>query len=225
MRFPHLRKKRIFRIFGIIGLLISIYFLVVGGILLLTNDWSKDSEGFYTTWDLQIEKDSYAIVMGPESIKMTPGRDSDFKMEALNNDPSNQIFIGIARESDIDTYLSGVEYDEITDLQVFPSRADFQNHPGSIVPGDPTTQAFWTASTYGAGTQTLNWKPDRYSLVLMNEDGAVGVDMSILVGTEAPLFLTGSILHLSVGVVALLISLLMLSASGRSRNISYPQPL
>lgn len=225
MRFPHLRKKRIFRVFGIIGLLISIYFLVVGGILLLTNDWSKDSEGFYTTWNLQIEKDSYAIVMGPESIKITPGRDSDFKMEALNNDPSNQIFIGIARESDIDAYLSGVEYDEITDLQVFPNRADFQNHLGSIVPGDPTTQAFWIASTYGAGTQTLNWKPDRYSLVLMNEDGAVGVDMSILVGTEAPLFLTGSILHLSVGVVALLISLLMLSASGRSRNISYPQPL
>ncbi len=61
--------------------------------------------------------------------------------------------------------------------------------------------------------------------MLMNEDGAVGVDMNILVGAEAPLLLIGGIPNLSVGIVALLISLLMLSFSGRSRNISYPQPL
>ena len=231
MRFPHIPGKKILRVFSIIGLLISIYFLVGGVICLLRNSTTKDNEGFYTTWNLQIEKDSYAIVMGPKSIYIVPGWDlgdlNTFKVEGLNNDPVNQIFIGVAGESDIDAYLSDVEYDEITDLYIFPTRADYQNHPGSIMPGKPTSQFFWIESTYGTGTQTLNWElePYRYSLLLMNEDGAADVDMNIVLGAKAPLLFIVGMGNLFGGVVALLISISMFSFSGRSRNIVFPEPL
>ena len=60
--------KIILLVFGIIGLLISIVFLVGGGILLWAQNTIKDTEGFYNTKTIQIEKDSYAIVTGPANI-------------------------------------------------------------------------------------------------------------------------------------------------------------
>ena len=139
--------KMILLVFGIIVLLISIGLLVGGGALLWADNVIKDSEGFYTTGTIQIERDSYAIVSGPADIDIDAGWDwgwgwdlgdlATFKVEGSNNDPSNQIFIGVASESDIDAYLSGVEYDEITDIDINPDRMDYRNHPGSIVPETP----------------------------------------------------------------------------------------
>ncbi len=243
MRFLHKHSKKIFRVFGIIGLLISVYFLVGGGICLLSNSTTKDSEGFFSTWIIQIKRDSYAIVLGPDCIDIYGGREkvdlttpfgvremvglTTFKVEGSINNSPNQIFIGVAREADIDAYLSGVEYDEITGLCLLPSRANYQNHTGSIVPGGPTSQAFWAESTCGAGTHNLTWEPepDRHSLVLMNEDGSAGLDIHLVVGTEfALLFIVGAG-NLMVGVVVLLLGLIMLFFSGRSQNVVYPEPL
>ncbi len=222
--------KIILLVFGIIGLLISIGLLVGGGALLWADNVIKDNEGFYTTRNIQIEKDSYAIVSGPADIDIDTGWDwgwgwdlgdlATFKVEGSNNDPSNQIFIGVARESDIDAYLSGVEYDEITDIHINPDRMDYRNHPGSIVPGDPTSQTFWTESSYGAGTQILEWElePGSHSLVLMNDDGSAGVDMNIVLGAKIPLLFIVSVGVLVAGVVALFISILMIYFSARRRS-------
>ncbi len=217
--------KIILLVFGIIGLLISIGLLVGGGTLLWADNTIKDSEGFYTTETIQIEKDSYAIVTGPADIDIEAGWDwgdlVTFKVEGSNNDPSNQIFIGVARESDVDAYLSGVEYDEMTNLHIYPYSVDYQNHPGSIVPGTPTSQTFWAESTYGAGTQILEWElePGSHSLVLMNDDGSVGIDISVVLGAKVPLLFGIGIGFLVGGVVALSISILMIYFAVRRREI------
>ncbi len=208
-------------VFGIIGLLISIGLLVGGVAILGVDNTIKDSEGFYTTKTVQIEKGSHAIVTGPTDIDIEAGWDwgwgwdlgdlATFKVEGSNNDPSNQLFIGVARESDLDSYLSGVEYDEITRFHIYPYSVDYQNHPGSIVPGAPTSQTFWTESTYGAGTQILEWElePGSYSLVLMNSDGSAGVDINIELGAKVPWLLGVGIGFLAGGVVALVTSSIM----------------
>ncbi len=223
-------------VFGIIGFLISIGILVGGGTLLWADNTIKDSEGFYTTETIQIEKDSYAIVTGPANVDIEAGWGGGwgwslgdlvtFKVEGSNNDPSNQIFIGVARESDLDAYLSGVEYDEITNLHIHPYSVDYRNHPGSIVPGAPTSQTFWTESTYGAGTQILEWElePGSHSLVLMNDDGSAGVDMNIVLGAKAPMLLEGIVMLLAGGAVALFISILMIYFSTRKRGTVPPEP-
>ena len=230
--------KIVLLVFGIIALLISISLLVGGGALLWADNVIKDSKGFYTTKTIQIEKDSYAIVTGPADIDIDTGWDRGwgwgwdlgdlvtFKVEGSSNDPSNQIFIGVARESDIDAYLRGVEYDEITDLHINPDRLDYQNHPGSIVPGDPTSQTFWTESTYGVGTQILEWElePGSHSLVLMNDDGSAGIDMNVVLGAKVPLLFIIGVGILVGGVVALFISILMIYFSARRRGTVPPQP-
>jgi len=228
--------KIILLVLGIIGLLVSISLLVGGGTLLWADKTIKDSEGFYTTRTIRIEKDSHAIVTGPADIDIDVAWDwgwgwdlgdlVTFKVEGSGNDPSNQIFIGVARESDIDTYLSGVEYDEVTRLHIYPYRVDYQNHPGSIVPEAPTSQTFWTESAYGSGTQALEWELESgsHSLVIMNDDGSAGVDMDIVLGAKVPLLFGVGVGLLVVGIVGLFISMWVIYLAVRRRDSVPAQP-
>lgn len=210
--------KVILLIFGIIGLMVAIGLMVGGGTLLWADNTIKDSEGFYTTRTVQIEKDSYAIVTGPADIDIETGWGWDlgdlvtFKVEGSNNDPSKQIFIGVAGKSDIDAYLSSVEYDEITNFNIYPYSVDYQNHPGNIVPGAPTSQNFWAGSIYGTGTQVLEWEIEQgiHSLVLMNDDGSAGMDMDIVFGAKVPLLFGIGVGILIGGITTLFVSILML---------------
>jgi hypothetical protein len=59
----------------------------------------------------------------------------------------------------------------------------------------------------------------------MNEDGSAGLDMKLVVGTKAGLLFIVGAINLMIGVFLLLLSLLLLLSSRRSRNIVYPQPL
>jgi hypothetical protein len=149
-----------------------------------------------------------------------------FKVEGSTNDPSKQLFIGVARESDLDTYLSGVEYDEMTQFHIYPDSVDYQNHPGSAVPGAPISQTFWTSSTSGTGPQSLEWElePGSHSLVLMNGDGSAGIDISIKLGAKVPWLLAVGIGLLVGGAAVLSISILMIYFSARRRGAISPEP-
>jgi uncharacterized membrane protein len=222
--------KVILLVFGIIGLLISIGLLAGGGTLLWADNTIKDSDGFYTTETIQIEKDSHAIVTGPADIDIDTGWDWGWgwdlgdlvtlKVEGSNNNPSNQIFIGVATESDLDAYLGSVEYDEMTNLHIYPYSVDYINHPGNIVPGAPISQTFWTESTYGTGTQILEWElePGSHSLVLMNDDGSAGIDMDIVFGAKVPLLFGIAVGLLVGGTAALSISISMIYFAARRRE-------
>jgi uncharacterized membrane protein len=222
--------KVILLVFGGIGLLISVALLVGGGVLFWADNVIKDSEGFYATGTIRTEKDSYATVTGPTDIDMDAGWDwgwgwnlgnlATFRVEGSSNDAAKQVFIGVARESDLDAYLSGVEHDEMTRLHMFPYRLDYRHRSGSVVPGAPTSQTFWTESTHGAGTQSLEWELEagRHSLVLMNADGSAGVDMDIVLAAKVPLLFGVSVGLLVGGVVALSVSILMIYFAARRRD-------
>jgi len=223
-------------IFGIIGILISIGLLVGGGAVLWADNTIKDGEGFYTTKTIQIEKDSYAIVTGPTNIDIEAdwgwgwqwdwGNLATFKVEGSSNDSSKQLFIGIASESDLDAYLSGVQHDEVINIHVYPDSIDYQHHSGSVVPGAPTSQTFWTSSTHGAGTQSLEWdlEPGSHSLVLMNSDGSAGVDISIEFGVKIPWLLGVGIGLLAGGVIALGTGSMMVIFALRRPKTIPPKP-
>ena len=205
--------KIVLLVFGVIVLLISFGLMAGGGALIWADNTIKDSEGFYTTKTVQLERDSYAIVTPAADIDLRAawlwdwGNLATFKIEGSNNDPSKQIFIGVAEESDIQAYLSGVEYEEITQFRIRPYRVDYRNHPGTSEPTTPTSQTFWTASTHGTGTQTLEWELETgsYSLVLMNADGSAGVDLSTVLGAKIPLIFRVGVGLLIGGIVVLIV--------------------
>ena len=224
--------KIVLLVFGIIGLLVSFGLLVGGGALLWADITIKDSEGFYTTEIVQLERDSYAIVTPAADIDLETawlwdwGNLATFKVEGSNNDPTKQIFMGVAEESDVQAYLSGVEYDEITQFRIRPYRVDYTNHPGTSAPAAPTSQTFWTELAHGAGTQTLEWELEtgNHVLVLMNADGSAGVDLSTVVGAKVPLVLWVGVGLLIGGIFVLIIGVLMVFFAARRRGTVPPEP-
>lgn len=138
------------------------------------------------------------------------------KLTGSNKDSSKNIFLGIAKDSDLESYLEDVEYDEIVEWRSFkfspfrPSliEVEYDTHSGSSKPIDPTSETFWTASVHGSGTQTLEWEPEtgNYWVVLMNEDGSEGIDSDLTLAVKIPFLPTiiGGVL-LAGGIVGLII--------------------
>jgi len=218
--------KIVLLVFGIIILLVSLVPLLAGGGLMWVEKALRDSEGFYTTPVIQLEKDSYAIVTEPANIDLggdwewiSWGRrwdPTDFltlKIEGSSSNPSTQIFLAMAEVSDLETYLQDVKYDEVTDFRIRRPSLEYTDHPGTSRPEAPTTQTFWTASAYGEGTQTLEWgiEEGTYSLVLMNDDGSQGLDLAVSIGVKVPPVVGWiGVAILVVGLVLLGVAVLML---------------
>ncbi len=198
--------KIILLVFGVIVVLTSIAVAFGGGALIWANNTHVDSEGFINSSTIDIERDTHAVITGPidideEALRVLRimGLITDFEIEGRSNDSSKQIFIGVADESDVETYLSNVSYDEMTFSDVSwlsIDRVTYTRHPGSSTPIAPASQTFWTASVHGAGSQTMAWETEvgSHSIVLMNDDGSSGVDLSVVYKVKIP-----SIFGLGVG--------------------------
>ncbi len=195
--------KVLLLVFGSLTGLVAIGLIASGGLLLWFDSAKTDDEGYFTTKERQFESTSYAIVSEgidinldiPEWIEdwwFDPQNFTNVKLAASNNDPAKEVFIGLARESDVKAYLAEVEYDEITELHYNPFgsdfRVDYSRHGGGSPPADPMSQAFWKVSTHGAGTQVLKEALETgvWSVVVMNADGSAGVDVDATFGISVP---------------------------------------
>jgi uncharacterized membrane protein len=208
---------------------------VLGGAgILIADNIIKDNDGFYTTKTIHIDKESYAVVTGPTDVDVDVGWNSGllwdlgdlvtFRIEGSNRNSSDQIFIGIARESYIDDYLDDVEYDEIRRLHTNRLDIDYRNHSGVMAPEAPTEETFWTVSTYGTGTQTLEWELEEgsHTLVIMNTDGSEGIDANVEFGAKIPLLLGVGIGILVAGIIGLSISILFIALAARRPVVTTP---
>jgi hypothetical protein len=205
-------------IVGIVVVVVAIGLIATGGAVLWANGFLTDDEGYLTTKTIRIDEGSYAVVSEPTDIEVGSwwvwdwGDLASFKIEGSNDDSSKNIFMGLADESDSNSYLIDVNYDEVIDMDINPDRLDFRNRPGNSEPAIPTTQDFWLESVNGPGTQTLAWdmQAGTWSLVLMNEDGSAGVDLSVVLGVKIP-WLFGTGLGLLIGgIVTLPLGTLMI---------------
>lgn len=226
--------KIILLIFGVIGMLISVSLLLGGAGILIADNIIKDNDGFYTTKTINIDRDSHAVVTGPTDVDVDVGWNSGllwdlgdlvtFRIEGSNKDSSNPIFIGIARESDIEDYLDNVEYDEIKRLNTTRLDIDYRNHSGTRSPETPIAQTFWEESTYGTGTQILEWELEEgsHTLVIMNTDGSAGIDTNMVFGAKIPLLLGVGIGILVAGIIGLFISILFIALAARRSVTATP---
>jgi hypothetical protein len=107
------------------------------------------------------------------------------------------IFVGIARTSQIDEYLGDVAHDEITDIEVDPFSVVSSRQPGAARPAAPTSQTFWARRASGADRETLTWPVQKgdWAVVVMNADGARGVQTGVSVGAKF-----GFLLWLGIGL-------------------------
>jgi hypothetical protein len=211
--------KIILLIFGIIILLISFGLIAVGGTSLWANARYVDNSGFLTSDTLDIQRDSHAVVIGPIEIDnvalrvlRTIGVITVFEFEGRNNNPSKQVFMGVADQAELENYLDNVEYDEITSFD-FGWRQGLKevryvNHPGSSQLSPPASESIWTVSAVGNGVQTLVWETEEgsHSIVMMNGDGSSGVDLDMIFKTKIPSIVGWGVGFLVGGIILLIIA-------------------
>ncbi len=221
-------------VFGILILLLSLGMLFTGGAILAFDSSFKDSQGFYNTEMIPVVADASAVITRPADFQANPvtflrqGNPLTIKVVAGNTDPSKAVFIGIARTTDLDRYLTGVDYDEFTGFGLRSNSLDLLNHPGSARPAPPIQQSFWVTSSSGTGQRELLWDvtSGSYSLVLMNADGSSPVDADISLGARIPGVVHGLGLGILIaGIVVLVIGGLMVFFAVRGWGQRPAQPL
>ena len=149
--------RRVFAVvFGVFGVLVGAA-LMTGALWLLLED--RDDDGFYATETQTFERSSSAIVSGDfDQLTEVPSWFADLivdpvdvRIEAVGLG-GDALFVGIAPTDDVDRYLSGVAYDEVTGLDLDGrsiSSVDYASREGNRVATAPAGEDFWEVSTEG----------------------------------------------------------------------------
>lgn len=208
-------------VIGFIILLVSFGLLAGGAGLMFARRNLSDEGGFLMIRPADLRVDSHAIVGKGIDIELDPAssvwirRLGDFvtlKLVVSGNDPSKEVFVGLAREADASGYLSGMWYHEVDDLRwsygswsETPPEIGYTVHLGESPVAPPTVFSWWVVHSSGPGALELEWEPEvgRYLVIVMNSDGSAEVDVSISIGARVPLLRTIENVLLAGGFIAL----------------------
>ena len=212
-------------VIGSLLTLISLGLLGAGG----TASWAdlshRDAAGFVTSDVHRFSTDGSALVTDPIELG-DPGVGwlysdvvlGEVRVRVIPADPSAELFLGIGPSAAVDRYLSGVDKTVIQDVWT-----DAFGTSGGGVPGSPPrAQGFWVASANGTGAQTVRWEPANgsWTVVVMNVDGAPGVDVGTDVGAEMPTLMPIAVGSLAFGLLFLVGGVfLIVGAVRRSRSV------
>jgi hypothetical protein len=207
---------------GLLGL-VALGFLVGGGAALWANGQKDDdgylstrTENFHTraaalrTENLDVDLGGTASVLdtdayGKVHLRVTPRTGKD-------------VFVGIARTSDVTHYLRDTAHTRITDLDYHPFHADYATTAGTRRATAPTTQRIWSAQAHGHGTQTLTWDvaDGDWSVVVMNTDGSPGVNADVRAGANVPFLDELAWAGLGIGTLLLMGSAALIYTGART---------
>ena len=194
----------------VIGVLIGLMSLggLAGGGAMLVADRGFRENGFVMTPSETWSSGGYAVVgnvlLQSSTDRTLPGRlIGDVRMEVTSSRSDVPVFVGVARGSDVNAYLSGVAR---TDRNGAGRQG--RDLSGGAPATAPTDLGIWVSRAAGAGTQSIVWRPETgsWSAVVMNADGSPGVSASVRFGAEVP-WLGG------VGIGIFLVSLVFLAGS------------
>jgi hypothetical protein len=195
-------------VFGGISLLVALA-LVAGGVAAVWGLSQRDGSGYFTSGSHQLSTSSYAIVTDSLNVGTdAPGWvfGDHFATARIQATSSQPVFVGIARTSDVNRYLTAVQHDQITNLDVQPFTVSYRRQGGSARPTAPAGESFWRVKASGSGTQTIRWplESGNWSAVAMNADGSPGVTVDTRFGARIPWFRWIAIGFLAGGGLVLL---------------------
>ena len=206
--------------------------LAIGGGALLALDHARDPAGYVTSPSVSLQSSSAAITA--EGITMQAG---DLFTRGLSNiggvriavtgNGATKLFVGIARESDVDAWLTGTAHDELTGHSSGAAqykRADGDRRAVTA----PAAQEFWLATGTGTGSATVTWKATAgsFAVVVANADGATGVVTDVRAATQVP-DLTGlgvGLLIAGILLALLAVALIVVGGTGLGRRHSVATP-
>jgi hypothetical protein len=215
-------KRGLLIVFGAFIGLFGLVVLAAGGALLYADQAKKDDDGYFASRMARYEAPGRAMAtQGLDLTGLPVGSDhwADIRIRARAAD-GRPIFLGIAREEDIQRYLAGVPHVLLTDVDSDSFRATYRRVGGTRVPPAPATRKFWAARVEGRGLRTLSWgvADGSWQVVAMNADASPGVSVDASVGVKIPYTLATAIGLLAVGLILSGGGLAMILRGGRRRR-------
>ena len=209
---------------------------IAGGTAALVVDGhARGADGMLSTSSEDFATTAYALQFGTADISWTNGGSTaagdwlgDIQVRAQGHSSDIPLFVGLAAESDVTRYLSGVQVDRVTDIRAFPFSAAYRSQGTAAPTALPGSEDFWVASVSGVGKQTLSWnaEPGRWVLVVMNADGSAPVAASLALAAEVPALTPVGWVLIGVGIGLVLLATVLIVVgivSARSRAKAYRQ--
>jgi hypothetical protein len=173
-------------VLGAIVALLAFALLASGCAAVVIDRTQRDDDGFVMTPTEDFATDSYAIVAESVDVDLDG---PDWAVEdfigtvRIRSESERPVFVGIARDDDVDAYLGSVERGVVDDVD---EGKHLSERSGGAPAGPPAEQDFWVASTSGAGERTLDWEPEdgSWSAVVMNTDASRDVQSDLSIGAE-----------------------------------------
>jgi hypothetical protein len=181
-------------------LLLLAYVLVTGGAALLWSDRMDRVGGYIWGPPIPGATSGYAVTsddihLNPSGVQRLVDRVVDsVRLEVTPADPTDVVFVGVARSADVAAYLHGVAHRQVGDLGQggatwgWLGPGTTMNRTGGPPAVGPDTVDIWLDRSIGTGTRTLTWPlvDGDWVIVVMRADGSAGVSVSVRTGASAP---------------------------------------
>ncbi len=222
-------KRIVALVVGCVLILPAIGMLLAGGALAVGYATQRNDDGYFDVTIDQLQTPTAAITGEDVKFAADPGSpdwlidaiDLDVRLRATALDSEQEIFIGIARQRDLDRYLADVAHDRV--IRIVGRTPEYRQQGTEVAAvAEPTDQDFWVASAAGSGTQELDWSATsgRWAAVVMNADGTPGITASMTIGAKSGLIAPLAVVLTLLGVVltAGAVILIIYGAAGARRR-------
>jgi hypothetical protein len=209
-------------VIGALLVLISLVVLGAGGTALWADQTQRDG-GYVTTdvHDFSTSGSALATVstdLGSSGVGWLYAPDllGKVRITVTSTSPDRAMFVGIGPSADVDRYLAGVSYSEISEF--WEDKVEQVN--GGRSPAAPGTQGFWVASATGTGPQEVVWDPTdgSWTVVVMNADGRPGIAVGADLGAKFPALVWVALGVLVAGALLLAGGALLIAGAIRGRH-------
>ncbi|MFC7493577.1 MULTISPECIES: hypothetical protein [unclassified Nocardioides] len=194
-------------------LMLGTLLAVTGAGMAATSAVLRDDDGFFTstpsTWESPghaVRSENVSLHRGPMMPNLS-GRMTGTVEVTARATTGDDVFVGIARSSDVDRYLRGVAASTMVDpWDEDGPRAYFTDGGSPRVAPDEVP--IWVASASGSGSERIDWDPRSgdWTLVVMNADGTTPVSAEVTLAAELPIVNVAGVTLIVSGLILLVLS-------------------
>jgi hypothetical protein len=219
-------------VMAVIGALLGLFafgLIVAGGALLWAFGTQRSADGFFTSPSVTLSSDTHALTTTEIDLSARPADwfpSSQLATIRIEAEPSDDepVFVGLGDQDDVEAYLSGVGYTEVTRIGSFFDEVSYRDIEGGPPAGPPGDEDFWVATAEGEGSQTLTWDVDSgdWVGVIMNADASSGVAVDVSAGARVGILLPIAFGLIVFGVLCGALAAVLLVLAVRREGVAAP---
>ena len=209
-------KRVILIILGTLLLLLGLSCAAAGTIAVVT----VGSDGAFSTNVGKVNGPGYALLFNKFTVDTAGNADTverfaDLTAGATSN-TGQEVFIGIGPSAAVNSYLTGVPRDVVSDITKDSVKA--APIPGTITPAPPSAQTFWIAKAQGTSPTIPIGTANDTTLVIMNAAPSAPVSVELNVGVQSGIIFPVAIALIVLGMIFILLAVWCYIGASRARK-------